>query len=71
MSSRRVRGTGGQSARRAARTNFIIDTVKYIERNIPNFELMNLESIEIIEEKAEDVLENIGVKFLDNLIRKL
>ena len=27
---------------------------------------MNLESIEIIEEKAEEVLENIGVKFLDN-----
>ncbi len=66
MSNRRVRGAGGQSAKRAARTHLIIDTVKYIERNIPNFEVMNLESIEIIEEKAEEVLENIGVKFLDN-----
>ena len=53
MSGRRVRGSGGQSARRAARTNFVIDTAKYIERNIPNFEIMNLESLEIIEEKAE------------------
>ena len=66
MSSRRVRGSGGQSARRAARTNFVIDTAKYIERNIPNFDIMNLESLEIIEEKAEEVLQNIGVKFLDN-----
>ena len=66
MSGRRVRGSGGQSARRAARTNFVIDTAKYIERNIPNFEIMNLESLEIIEEKAEEVLQNIGVKFLDN-----
>ena len=66
MASRRIRGAGGQSARRAARTNLVIDTAKYIERNIPNFEIMNLESIEIIEEKAEEVLENIGVKFLDN-----
>ena len=66
MVNRRVRGAGGQSARRAARTNLVIDTAKYIERNIPNFEIMNLESIEIIEEKAEEVLQNIGVKFLDN-----
>ena len=66
MSGRRVRGSGGQSARRAARTNFVIDTAKYIERNIPNFDIMNLESLEIIEEKAEEVLQNIGVKFLDN-----
>mgnify|MGYP001481084539 CR=1 FL=1 len=51
MASRRVRGAGGQSARRAARTNLVIDTAKYIERNIPNFEIMNLESLEIIEEK--------------------
>ena len=49
MASRRLRGAGGQSARRAARTNLVIDTAKYIERNIPNFEIMNLESIEIIE----------------------
>ena len=48
MASRRIRGAGGQSARRAARTNLVIDTAKYIERNIPNFEIMNLESIEII-----------------------
>ena len=63
MVSRRIRGAGGQSARRAARTNLVIDTAKNIERNIPNFEIMNLESIEIIEEKAEEVLENIGINF--------
>ena len=54
MSNRRVRGAGGKSARRAARTSHVIDTAKFIERNIPNLELLNLESLEIIEEKAKN-----------------
>ena len=65
MTSRRARG-GGKSARRAERTAISIETSKFIERTIPNLELMNLESIELIEDKAELVLETIGVKFLDN-----
>ena len=66
MTSRRARGGGGKSARRAERTAISIETSKFIERTIPNLELMNLESIELIEDKAELVLETIGVKFLDN-----
>ncbi len=66
MNSRRKRGAGGTSVRRAARTAISVDTAKFIERTIPNLELMNLEAIELIEEKAELVLEEIGVKFLDN-----
>ena len=61
MASRRLRGV--DTTIEGCRTNLVIDTAKYIERNIPNFEIMNL-TIEIIEEKAEEVLENIGVKFL-------
>ena len=66
MANRRVRGAGGKSARRAERTAISVATAGFIERTIPNLEFLNLEALEIIEEKAEFVLETIGVKFLDN-----
>jgi hypothetical protein len=46
----RVAGRGGGgAARRAERTSVKIETAKYIERNIPNFEILNEEALEIIE----------------------
>ena len=42
------------------------ETAKYIERNIPNFEILNDEALEIIERNADIVLEEIGVNFPDN-----
>lgn len=62
---RRARGGGG-SARRAERTAVSLDTAKFIQRNIPNFEILNDEALEIIEWNAETVLEEIGVNFVDN-----
>lgn len=62
---RRVRGGGG-AARRAERTAVSIETAKFIERNIPNFEVLTEEALEIIETNAETVLEEIGVGFVDN-----
>ncbi|MEO1138665.1 MAG: trimethylamine methyltransferase family protein [Pseudomonadota bacterium] len=62
---RRGRGGGG-AARRAERTAIHFETAKYIERNIPNFEILNDEALEIIEQNAETVLEEIGVNFVDN-----
>ncbi len=62
---RRVRGGGG-AARRAERTAVSIETARYIERNIPNFEILNTEALEIIEWNAETVLEEIGVNFVEN-----
>ena len=62
---RRSRGGGG-AARRAERTAISVDTAKYIERNIPNFEILNDEALEIIEHNAETVLEEIGVNFIEN-----
>ncbi len=62
---RRARGGGG-AARRAERTAVSIETAKFIERNIPNFEILNAEALEIIEWNAETVLEEIGVNFVDN-----
>ncbi|CUI00731.1 trimethylamine methyltransferase family protein [Leisingera aquaemixtae] len=63
---RRARGSGGGAARRAERTSVKIETAKYIERNIPNFEVLNDEALEIIEYNAETILEEVGVNFVDN-----
>ncbi|WP_323775655.1 trimethylamine methyltransferase family protein [Leisingera sp.] len=62
---RRARGGGG-AARRAERTSVKIETAKYIERNIPNFEILNQEALEIIEYNADTILEEVGVNFVDN-----
>ncbi|MBB95783.1 MAG: trimethylamine methyltransferase [Rhodobacteraceae bacterium] len=62
---RRSRGGGG-AARRAERTAVTFDTARYIERNIPNFEILNEEALEIIEANAETVLAEIGVNFVNN-----
>ena len=62
---RRGRGGGG-AARRAERTAVNIETAKYIERNIPLFEVLNEEALDIIEQNAEIVLEEIGVNFVEN-----
>ena len=63
--ARRTRGGGG-AARRAERTAVSIETAKFITRNIPNFEILNEEALQIIEYNAETVLEEIGVNFVEN-----
>ena len=60
------RSRGGGSARRAQRTAYSIEFSKYIQRNIPNFEILNNEALEVIEYNAETVLQEIGIKFVDN-----
>lgn len=66
--ARRGRGGrgGGGAARRAERTSVSFETARFIERNIPNFEVLNDEALSIIEANAETVLEEIGVNFVDN-----
>lgn len=65
QAGRRRRGGGG-AARRAARTAVSFETAQYIQRNIPNLEVLNDEALEIIEHNAETVLEEIGVNFVNN-----
>jgi trimethylamine---corrinoid protein Co-methyltransferase len=62
---RRSRGGGG-AARRAERTAVSIETARFIERHIPNFEVLNEEALQVIEYNAETVLEEIGVNFVEN-----
>ena len=64
--SPRRRARGGGAARRAERSAVVIETAKYIDRKIPNFEVLNDEALEIIEANAETVLAEIGVNFPDN-----
>ena len=65
VAGRRARGGGGAS-RRAERTAVSFETARFIERNIPNFEILNEEALQIIEHNAEVVLEEIGVNFVEN-----
>ncbi len=65
VSSRRSR-SGGGAARRAERTAPKLEAARYIERKIPNYEILNDEALEIIEYNAETVLEEVGVAFVDN-----
>ncbi|SDI50192.1 trimethylamine methyltransferase family protein [Aliiruegeria lutimaris] len=62
---RRGRGGGG-AARRAERTAIRIECARFIERNIPDLELLSEEALQIIEHNAETVLEEIGVAFVEN-----
>ena len=62
---RRTRGGGG-AARRAERSAVSFETAKYIERNIPNFEVLNEEALQIIERNADTMLEEVGVNFINN-----
>ena len=62
---KRTRGGGG-AARRAERTAPKLEAARFIERQIPNFEVLNEEALAIIEANAETVLEEIGVSFVEN-----
>ncbi|MFY0680015.1 MAG: trimethylamine methyltransferase family protein [Thalassovita sp.] len=62
---KRARGGGG-AARRAARNAVSFETAKFIQRYVPNYEVLSEEALEIIETNAETVLEEIGVNFVNN-----
>ncbi|TVQ52810.1 MAG: trimethylamine methyltransferase [Rhodobacteraceae bacterium] len=64
--ARRGRRSGGGAARRAERTAPKLEAARFIERRIPEFEILNAEALEIIETNAETVLEEIGVAFTEN-----
>jgi len=63
---RRRGAGGGGAARRAERTGPSTEVARYIERNIPNFEILTAEALEIIEANAETILAEIGVNFVEN-----
>jgi len=59
----RRRKAGGRDAKRAARQLASTVHAAFIERKIPYYELLNEESLELIERNADTVLEEIGIEF--------
>ncbi len=65
---RRHRGEhGGSGARRAQRSHkYSTDALPYIQRNIPLTEVLTEEALEIIENNAETVMEEVGIAIHDD-----
>ena len=57
---------GGREGRREARANAVAKTVPFIERKIPYLEYLSEESLQLIEDNADILLEEIGIDFLDD-----
>jgi len=60
------RGAGGAEARRARRSGGGVRQNPYITRNIPLYEPLGAEALELIEHNAETVLEEIGIEFRED-----
>lgn len=60
------RSGGGAEARRAARGSGLQTQLTYIKRNIPLYEVFSDESLTLIENNAEIVLQEIGIDFRDD-----
>ena len=59
------RRAGGREARRAAREESTAISTPYLMRTIPPYEIMSEEGLEIIENNADIILEEVGIDFRD------
>ena len=57
---------GGRAGRREARGTPAAATAPFIERKIPYFEMLDEESLALIEHNADRLLAEIGIDFLDD-----
>ena len=66
--ARRGRGErGGSGARRATRTTrFSTVPLPYIQRRIGTFDVLSEEGLEIIENNAETIMEEVGIAIKDD-----
>ena len=60
------RAGGGREAKRAARTARSTQSVPYITRKVPYYEVMDEEGLQIIERNADTILEEVGIDFRDD-----
>jgi trimethylamine--corrinoid protein Co-methyltransferase len=60
------RARGGADARRAARTNQVTPPAGYIRRNIKLYEPFSDDQLELIENNAELILQEVGIDFRDD-----
>ena len=59
------RRAGGREARRAAREETAAISSPYLTRNIPPYEIMSEDNLQIIENNADIILEEVGIDFRD------
>ena len=59
----RARRSGGRSARQAARRAVCAPVVPFIRREIPCYELLDEAALELIEDNADTILQEIGIEF--------
>ena len=60
------RRPSGREAKRAARTARAHQFVPYITRQVPFYEVLNSEGLELLEHNADTILEEIGIDFRDD-----
>ncbi|MDP3655240.1 MAG: trimethylamine methyltransferase family protein [Rhodoferax sp.] len=60
------RAGGGREAKRAARSARSSQSVPYITRKIPYFEVLDEEGLQTIERNADTILEEVGIDFRDD-----
>src|SRR5580700_10553883 len=62
----RTRRPSGRDAKIAARTARSLAFVPYITRNIPYYEVLGAEGLELLEHNADTILQEIGIDFRDD-----
>ena len=62
----RARRPSGRDAKIAARTARSHAFVPYITRNIPYYEVLSGEGLELLERNADTILQEIGIDFRDD-----
>ncbi len=62
-SSPKRKRSGGRNARQEARANTTVISAPYIKRNIPIFNILSEEGLELIENNADTILQEIGIEF--------
>src|SRR5262252_9683081 len=62
----RARRPSGREAKIAARTARSHAFVPYITRNIPYYEVLSSEGLELLERNADTILEEVGIDFRDD-----
>ena len=63
---RRGRGSGGASARRQARSGPRLASLPYVHRQLEPTDILSAEAVEIIENNADILMEEIGVEYSDD-----
>ncbi|MGF7163096.1 trimethylamine--corrinoid protein Co-methyltransferase [Rhodoligotrophos appendicifer] len=65
VSAKATKRAGGRAARMRERTNAPVIAFPTLQRNIPVYELLPAEAVEIIHDESMKILEEIGIEFRD------